>query len=80
MKIATATIRLPLPGMERTPHMVKAFATEAPWKAAGWSIRSARHTKTGDVLVVIEKTCAEPDAELTELRKHYSLEATMIIE
>jgi hypothetical protein len=80
MKIATATIRLPLPGMERTPHMVKAFGVQAPWKAAGWGIRSARHTKTGDVLVVIEKVCQDPDSEIAELRKHYTLEATTIIE
>jgi hypothetical protein len=80
MKIATATIRLPLPGMERTPYMVKAFGVQAHWKVAGWGIRSARHTKTGDVLVVIEKVCANPDSELTELRKHYLLEATTIIE
>lgn len=80
MKIAIATIRLPMPGMERTPHMVKTFGVQAPWKVAGWGIRSARHTKTGDVLVVIEKVCANPDSELTELRKHYLLEATTIIE
>jgi hypothetical protein len=80
MKIATATIRLPLPGMERTAHMVKAFGMQAPWKVAGWSIRSARHTKTGDVLVVIEKVCQDADSEIAELRKHYPLEATTVIE
>jgi hypothetical protein len=66
--------------MERTAHMIKAFGVQAHWKAAGWGIRSARHNKTGDVLVVIEKVCANPDSELTELRKHYLLEATTIIE
>ena len=80
MKIATATIRLPLPGMERTPHMVKAFGVEAPWKVAGWGIRSARRTNTGDGLVLIQKVCANPDSDIAELRQHCPLEDTKLIE
>jgi hypothetical protein len=80
MKIATATIRLPLLGMERTAHMVKAFYMSSDWKSLGWKMKSARHTKTGDVLVVIEKLCQDADSEIAELRKHYPLEATTVIE